>query len=91
MAEPSGGPSAPAGGGSDPLALGDSLAGFRIVGTEHAYARHYGAVLAAGRLWKEPFEATLGRWSPPTSGWASGTASSAAMVWVADPEHGEHP
>ena len=43
-----------------PLALGDSLAGFRIVGTEPAYAAHYGAELAAGRLWQEPFEATLG-------------------------------
>jgi putative ABC transport system permease protein len=43
-----------------PLALGDSLAGFRIVGAEHAYALHYGAELSAGRLWQEPFEATLG-------------------------------
>jgi putative ABC transport system permease protein len=43
-----------------PLALGDSLAAFRIVGTEHGYAAHYGAELAAGRLWQEPFEATLG-------------------------------
>jgi putative ABC transport system permease protein len=43
-----------------PLALGDSLAGFRIVGTEHGYAEHYSAELAEGRLWKEPFEATLG-------------------------------
>jgi putative ABC transport system permease protein len=43
-----------------PLALGDSLAGFRIVGTEHAYAEHYGAELADGRLWQNPFEATLG-------------------------------
>ncbi|HET6522228.1 MAG TPA: ABC transporter permease, partial [Geminicoccaceae bacterium] len=43
-----------------PLALGDSLRGFRIVGTEHAYADHYGARLADGRLWAEPLEATLG-------------------------------
>jgi putative ABC transport system permease protein len=43
-----------------PIALGDSLAGFRIVGTESAYAAHYGAELEAGRLWEEPFEATLG-------------------------------
>ena len=43
-----------------PLALGDSFAGFRIVGTEHGYAAHYGGELAAGRLWQEPFEATLG-------------------------------
>ena len=43
-----------------PLALGDSFAGFRIVGTEHGYVEHYGAALAAGRLWQAPFEATLG-------------------------------
>jgi putative ABC transport system permease protein len=43
-----------------PLAMGDNFAGFRILGTEHAYAEHYGAELAAGRLWEAPFEATLG-------------------------------
>jgi putative ABC transport system permease protein len=43
-----------------PIALGDSLAGFRIVGTEPAYAAHYGARLADGRLFEKPFEATLG-------------------------------
>lgn len=43
-----------------PLALGDNVAGFRIVGTEHGYPRHYGAELASGRLWQAPFEATLG-------------------------------
>jgi putative ABC transport system permease protein len=43
-----------------PIAMGDNVAGFRIVGTEHAYAEHYGATLAAGRLWQAPFEATLG-------------------------------
>ena len=43
-----------------PLALGDSLAGFRIVGTDHGYAKHYGAVLAEGRLWNSELEAVLG-------------------------------
>ena len=43
-----------------PVAMGDNFAGFRILGTEHAYAEHYGAALAAGRLWQKPFEATLG-------------------------------
>jgi putative ABC transport system permease protein len=43
-----------------PIALGDSVAGFRIVGTEHAYAEHYGGELSAGRLWEAPFEATIG-------------------------------
>ena len=43
-----------------PLALGDSVAGLRIVGTEPAYPTHYGAALAAGRMWEAPFEAVLG-------------------------------
>lgn len=43
-----------------PLALGDSYRGYRIVGTNHDYPAHYGARLAAGRLWEVPLEATLG-------------------------------
>jgi putative ABC transport system permease protein len=43
-----------------PLALGDSFRGFRIVGTTHDYTGHYGAELAAGRLWDAPMEAVLG-------------------------------
>ena len=39
-----------------PLALGDALAGFRIVGSTHAYPEHYGAGLADGRLWAEAHE-----------------------------------
>lgn len=43
-----------------PLALGDSLGGFRIIGTEMSYAEHYAATLAEGRFWHVPFEAVLG-------------------------------
>jgi putative ABC transport system permease protein len=43
-----------------PLALGDSWKGFRIVGAGHEYPAHYGAKLAAGRLWEKPMEAVLG-------------------------------
>lgn len=43
-----------------PISLGDSLQGFRIVGTSHAYAEHYGATLAQGRQWTAPMEAVLG-------------------------------
>ncbi|MGI9501113.1 MAG: FtsX-like permease family protein [Geminicoccaceae bacterium] len=43
-----------------PLALGDSLGGFRIVGTETAYAEHYAATLSEGRFWEAPSEAVLG-------------------------------
>ncbi len=43
-----------------PLALGDSYRGHRVVGTNHDYPAHYGAQLAAGRLWQAPMEAVLG-------------------------------
>ena len=43
-----------------PLALGDSYKGFRIVGSNHDYPAHYGARIAAGRLWSAPMEAVLG-------------------------------
>lgn len=43
-----------------PLALGDSVRGYRIVGTTDAFVAHYGATLRAGRLWKAPMEAVLG-------------------------------
>jgi putative ABC transport system permease protein len=43
-----------------PLALGDGWKGYRIVGAGHEYPGHYGAKLAAGRLWEKPMEAVLG-------------------------------
>ncbi len=43
-----------------PLSLGDSLRGFRIVGTTPDYPAHYGATLAQGRWWAQPMEAVLG-------------------------------
>lgn len=43
-----------------PLSLGDSYAGFRIVGTTSAYVDWYAAGLAQGRLWQAPMEAVLG-------------------------------
>lgn len=45
---------------SIPLSLGDSYAGFRIVGTTTTIVDHYGAQLAEGRLWEQPMEVTLG-------------------------------
>lgn len=43
-----------------PLALGDSVGGARIVGTTPAYPAHYGASLAAGRMFDAPMEAVVG-------------------------------
>jgi putative ABC transport system permease protein len=74
-----------------PLALGDSLAGFRIVGTEHAYSEHYGGELAGGRVWEAPFEATLGATVAAQTGLGVGDhfVGSHGLA-PGGPEHGEH-
>jgi putative ABC transport system permease protein len=43
-----------------PLSLGDNVQGYRIVGTTHDYAAHYGAQLAQGGWWQAPMQAVLG-------------------------------
>ena len=43
-----------------PISLGDNFQGFRIVGTSHAYPKHYQATLAQGRLWAAPMQVVLG-------------------------------
>jgi putative ABC transport system permease protein len=43
-----------------PLSLGDSLRGFRIVGTEPELVALYGGTLAHGSLWSLPLDAVLG-------------------------------
>ena len=43
-----------------PLALGDSVAGYRIVGTEPALVEHYGASLAEGAMFTAPMQAVIG-------------------------------
>jgi putative ABC transport system permease protein len=74
-----------------PLALGDSLAGFRIVGAEPAYALHYGVELAAGRLWQESFEATLGAAVAAATGLGVGDRFVGSHGLAGGPAHGEHP
>jgi len=43
-----------------PLSLGDSISGFRIVGTTPAYIAHYEASFAQGAVWTAPMQAVLG-------------------------------
>jgi putative ABC transport system permease protein len=43
-----------------PLSLGDSLRGFRIVGSTAQYPALYGAQLADGSYWKDKLQAVLG-------------------------------
>lgn len=43
-----------------PLSLGDSLQGFRIVGTSPEYLTHYRAEFAQGAVWTAPMQVVLG-------------------------------
>jgi putative ABC transport system permease protein len=61
-----------------PLALGDSFRGFRIVGSNHDYPAHYGAQLAAGKLWAEPMEAVIGSEVAARTGLATGASFAGA-------------
>lgn len=61
-----------------PLALGDSFRSFRIVGSNHDYPAHYGARIAAGRLWTAPMEAVLGAEVAARSGLAVGASFTGA-------------
>jgi putative ABC transport system permease protein len=55
-----------------PLSLGDSLRGFRIVGTTADYLAHYQATLAHGALWAAPMQAVLGAQVAATTGLKTG-------------------
>ena len=76
-----------------PLAMGDSVRGWRIVGTRHDYLAHYGAQPAAGRLWEKPMEAVLGAEVAAATGLSVG-ATFAGAHGISDAggaEHGETP
>lgn len=68
-----------------PLALGDSYKGHRIVGTTHAYPEHYGAKLAAGRLWDQPMQAVLGADAARATGLAPGEKFAGAHGMSGEP------
>lgn len=43
-----------------PLAFGDNVQGYRIVGTDHKYVDHYELEIAEGGIWNSSMEVTLG-------------------------------
>lgn len=61
-----------------PLSLGDSVQGFRIVGTTPDYLRHYGAQLAQGQPWQSPMEVVLGAQAAQATGLQPGQAFAGA-------------
>jgi putative ABC transport system permease protein len=75
-----------------PVALGDSFRGYRIVGTTHDYVAHYGASLAAGRLWEAPMEAVVGAETAAGTGLGvGGQFVGAHGLGEGGEEHGEAP
>jgi putative ABC transport system permease protein len=55
-----------------PISLGDTLRGYRIVGTTSDYPALYAARLAEGRQWSQPLEAVLGAEVASATGLKSG-------------------
>ena len=77
-----------------PLALGDSFAGYRIVGTEPAYLGLYDAAIAEGRLFEEHGEAVLGAEVAARLGAGLGqkfVGSHGLSDGAGAGEHGSHP
>ena len=75
-----------------PLALGDTYAGYRIVGTETALVEHYGARLADGALWSEPMQVVVGATVARERGLRVGdTVVGSHGLGEGGTEHDEHP
>lgn len=51
-----------------PLSLGDSVRGFRVVGTTPDYLMHYRATLAQGAVWAAPMQAVVGAQAAQAAG-----------------------
>ena len=69
-----------------PLALGDSVRGFRIVGTTPDYIALYGARMAEGVLWTKSMQAVAGA----RTGFRAGDRFSGAHGLTADPHDHDH-
>lgn len=74
-----------------PLAMGDNVQGFRILGTNHDYLDLYEVKFAAGKAWEKPFEVTLGAESAQILGLKLGdTFSGSHGISVGSHDHDQH-
>lgn len=77
---------------SIPLALGDNYLGFRIVGTEPAYAALYHAELNEGSWWNKPMEVVLGAEASKITKLKTGDSFTGVHGFLdIGHEHDEHP
>ncbi len=75
-----------------PISLGDSLRGFRIVGTTAAYVAHYDARVAQGAVWAAPMQALLGAQVAQSTGLAVGDAFAGSHgLGASGHAHGDNP
>ena len=75
-----------------PISLGDTLRGFRIVGTSPAYLSHYAAVLAQGSPWAQPMQAVLGAQVARHTGLVPGNRFLGSHgLGASGHEHGDNP
>ena len=75
-----------------PISLGDTLRGFRVVGTTPAYVSHYGARLAQGAMWADAMQAVLGAQVARATGLAvGGQFHGSHGLGGSGQEHGDHP
>jgi putative ABC transport system permease protein len=74
-----------------PLSMGDSAAGFRVLGTTPDYLAHFRLALAGGRAWQAPMEAVLGAQVARTTGWQPGQAFTTSHGLGGGPGHDDHP
>ncbi|WP_349743443.1 FtsX-like permease family protein [Roseateles cavernae] len=74
-----------------PISLGDSLRGFRIVGTTPDYLDLYQTRLAVGQLWQQPLQAVLGAEAARRTGLKLGDRFAGSHgLGEQGHEHGEH-
>jgi len=74
-----------------PLALGDNLEGFRIVGTNQDYLKLYGVEFSQGKTWELPFEVVLGSEAAAKTGLTVGSEfASSHGISVGSHAHDQH-
>ena len=74
-----------------PIAMGDNLRGFRIVGAEPAFLPFRGVEFAAGRSWVAPMEVVLGAEVARSTGLAIGSTVFGSHGLVGGLLHADHP
>jgi putative ABC transport system permease protein len=73
-----------------PQALGDSYQTFRIVGTNHDYAKLYNATLQEGTLWEKDMEVTIGSDVAQKTGLKVGSTFAGSHGMVESDDSHEH-